>query len=371
VITVQTTRAIHIGVGAPLSGAAASLGAEMAQAVQMAIDEKNATGGVLGIPIVADVVDDQGRVTGGESAALTFCNGLDALGVIGHYNSDVSIAAAAIYHACGMPMIAPIASNPALTRRGYATVFRYTNRDDRTGRAVADRLYRELGKRRAVIVNTRTVYGQSMADSFTRAFVAMGGSVLLRRTVEEGQRDFAPLIASLPSELDLIFYGGSFEGAYILRSMRDAGLAQRFAAGDGCWDRRGFLEIAGDAATVGEGVLVLSASLAPGEMPGSAELAERYRRRYGSIGNYALNSYDTTQLLLTAIEQAGSTQGRVPERPAIIDAIRHAQFRGFAYRDPVIWDTRGDNLSAMTVLHDVKDGRFRPIAEIAIERAGH
>lgn len=123
-MTAMSDRTIHIGVGAPLSGPASALGAEMAQAVQIAIDEKNAAGGALGMPVVADIIDDQGLVTGGESAALTFCNGLNALGVVGHYNSDVSLSAAVIYHACGMPMITPIASNSALTNRGHANVFR-------------------------------------------------------------------------------------------------------------------------------------------------------------------------------------------------------------------------------------------------------
>jgi hypothetical protein len=35
---------------------------------------------------------------------------------------------------------------------------------------------------------------------------------------------------------------GSFEGAFLLRAMREAGVTQLFASGDGCWDVAYFLQ---------------------------------------------------------------------------------------------------------------------------------
>lgn len=48
---------IRIGIGAPLSGSSAVLGTEMKQAVELAIDEKNARGGILGAAIAAETVE--------------------------------------------------------------------------------------------------------------------------------------------------------------------------------------------------------------------------------------------------------------------------------------------------------------------------
>src|SRR5206468_2730940 len=76
----------------------------------------------------------------------------------------------------------------------------------------------------------------------------------------EGERDFAGLVASMPAGFDVLFYGGSFEGVAILKALREAGLSQLMATGDGCWDVRNFLQPAGDLASSGEGVLVLSAT---------------------------------------------------------------------------------------------------------------
>jgi branched-chain amino acid transport system substrate-binding protein len=80
-----------------------------------------------------------------EIVARGFCARPEVLGVVGHYNSDVTITASAIYHGCGLAMITPIASNPAVTERSLANVFRYTNRDDHTGRAIATHLHRRSG----------------------------------------------------------------------------------------------------------------------------------------------------------------------------------------------------------------------------------
>lgn len=316
-------RTIRIGIGAPLSGSSAVLGTEMKQAVELAIDEKNASGGILGATIAAETVDDEGDSRSGIAVARRFSQIQELLGVIGHYNSDVTIAASPAYDEAQLAMITPIASNPAVTDDQRRAVFRYTNRDDETGPAIADYLYHVRGKRRAVLVETSTAYGASMAGRFMRAFAGLGGEIVARHTVRDGEREFGALTGAFPSDFDLLFYGGSFEGAYILRAMRAAGLDVLFAAGDGCWDRKNFLEPAGDACARGEGVLVLSATAEIGHIPGSQSIADRYQQRFGPIGNYALNSYDSANILLAAIEQ--SARGwRNPETAG----RRHCATRG-------------------------------------------
>jgi branched-chain amino acid transport system substrate-binding protein len=131
-------------------------------------------------------------------------------------------------------------------------------------------------------------------------FAAAGGSVIPRWTAKQGQT------ISLPRwpRFDVLFFGGIKEGAYILKDMRKAGLNQVFACGDGCWSANGFIKPAEGAATQGEGVRILSAAPAVGEVPGSAEFADRYRARFGPINNYAASSYDSARIVMAAIEAA-------------------------------------------------------------------
>src|SRR5438067_258726 len=124
----------------------------MRQAAALAVEEMNARGGILGMPVSVSSVDDAGDVDRGLEIAHELCAQPDLLGVVGHLNSDVSIAASNVYARNGVAMITPIASNPALTERRLGNVFRFTNRDDLTGKAIATYLHDAFGKRRAAIV---------------------------------------------------------------------------------------------------------------------------------------------------------------------------------------------------------------------------
>lgn len=349
---------IAIGIAATLSGDYALLGNEMKLAAEMAVEECNAAGGIFGAAVPVYVEDDQDNSEQGRRAARALCNRSEVLGVLGHFSSDISIAASDVYFECGLTMITPIASNPKLTDRRLPNVFRFTNRDDRTAQAIAGYLFDQLGKRRAVLVESNYAYGKSMSDQFSRAFADRGGQIVARENIAVGQRQFDELPSRLPGQFDVLFYGGAFEGAYLLKAIRQHGFQQLFAAGDGCWDVTNFLQPAGDAAVHGEGVLILSATPASER---SAQFVAAYERRHGPITNYAVNSYDATRVLLAAIRAAAKT-GTAPARHDVTAALRDLRFPGIAYERPVTWDEKGDNLAAETALYAVEGGAFRLLA---------
>lgn len=320
-------------------------------------------GGIGGVKVAVSVEDDQERAEDAIAVAEAFCADPSVLAVIGHCFSTVSLPASEVYSRHGLSMLTPIASEPPLTERRLPGIFRFTNRDDRTGEAIARYLYRQRGKRRAVIFATDSLYGRSMGGSFGAAFRELEGEVVAIRFFPEGTRDFHALIAELPRDFDVLFYGGSFEGVAILKALRKAGLPQLFAAGDGCWDRWNFLEPAGTLASLDEGVLVLSATPEVGRVPGSSDFARGYAQKHGEIGNYAVNSYDTARLVLSAISEAAQSCGNVPSRRDVERAIRAIRFRGIAYEAPVEWDGCGDNRATVTALHVVHDGHFHQVAQ--------
>ena len=355
---------IRIGIGAPLTGGAATFGVEMKNAVEMAIEEQNGTGGVLGARLEAAGFDDEASDAKGQAGAAALCQDPAVLAVVGHVNSNVSITASSVYAGCGLAMLTPMSSNPGVTDRGLPNVFRLTNRDDHKGPGLAAYLYRRAGKRRAVVVDDQTAYGKGLADLFAGAFARLGGTVVARPTVKVGDRDFQPLLAGLPADFDVVFFGGIAEAPYLLHQMRERGLNQLFACGDGCWNVKGFIQPAGAAATKGEGVLILSAAPAIGRVPGSAAFAERYTKRFGPIANYALNSYDSARLVISAIQQAASATGGRPTRADVVAALRKAQYQGVAYARPVTWDARGDNTAAVIFVNVVEGDRFKEVGEI-------
>ena len=360
-----TGQTIAIAVAGPLTGSAAALGTEQKQAVEMAVDERNAAGGILGASIVLVTADDKADAAEGKAVAQRFCDDPRILGVVGHVNSGVTVEASNVYKACRLSMLTAMSSTPEVTDRGLDNVFRLTNRNDNKGPAIAAYLYRTLGKRRAVVIDDQTAYGRDLADVFAQSFGRAGGEVVKRLTVTVGQKDFQPTVADFPPSFDMVFFAGIAEAAPLLKELRARGLQQCFACGDGCWDVKGFIARSDGAATQGEGVLILSAAPSIGRVPGSSEFAARYQAKYGPIANYAVNSYDSARLILFAIETAAKAKGGLPTRDEVIAALRGLRFQGIAYARPVTWDAKGDNSAAVIFLNVVEGDHFKEIGEVS------
>ena len=356
-------RDVKIGIGGPLTTTSAGFGVEMKQAVELAVDERNDAGGVAGAKVTAVAVDDKADPETGKAVAKSFCNDPAILGVVGHVNSGVAIATGKVYADCGLAVITPMASNPKVTESGFTTIFRLTNRDDRKGPGLAHYLMQKMGKTRALVVDDGTSYGVGLADQFVAGF-GDGGTVVARKSVQVGEKDFSDFVKSFPRDFDVLFFAGIREGALILKEMRAQGLTQLFACGDGCWDTKAFIQAAEGAATQAEGVRVLSAAPAIGTVPGSFEFGARYTAKYGPINNYAASSYDSGRVLMAAIAEAAKEKQGLPTRADVVAALRKLTFQGIAYAKRVQWTEKGDNKSAVIFVNSVEGDHFKQIDQI-------
>jgi branched-chain amino acid transport system substrate-binding protein len=123
---------LAIGVAGPLTGPNAAFGAQLQNGAQMAADDINAAGGVLGMNIVLSFGDDQSKPEQGVSVANKFV-GDGVHYVDGHFNSGVSIPASEVYSENGVLQITPASTNPVFTERGLWNTFRTCGRDDQQG----------------------------------------------------------------------------------------------------------------------------------------------------------------------------------------------------------------------------------------------
>jgi branched-chain amino acid transport system substrate-binding protein len=113
---------IRVGLAGPMTGPDGQMGASIIAGSQMAIDEWNARGGVLGKKIVAVTRDDEAK----PDKAVTVARDLVAnkvVGVIGHLNGGCTMPASTIYAAHKIPEIT-FSSNPLFTDRNLPTLFR-------------------------------------------------------------------------------------------------------------------------------------------------------------------------------------------------------------------------------------------------------
>ena len=85
-----------LGVAGPITGPNAAFGAQLQMGTQMAVDDLNAKGGILGNKITVEVGDDVSDPKQGVSVANKFV-GDGVKYVVGHFNSGVTIPASDVY----------------------------------------------------------------------------------------------------------------------------------------------------------------------------------------------------------------------------------------------------------------------------------
>jgi branched-chain amino acid transport system substrate-binding protein len=126
---------IKIGLVGPFSGTLASVGERIGNGAHMAIEERNAAGGLLGAPVELVVSDDEGDPQKSTIVAQRLVDDPAVVAVIGPMNSGAVLAAAPIYERAGLAFITPSGTNVRITDSGWKTAFRTTGRDDGEGPA--------------------------------------------------------------------------------------------------------------------------------------------------------------------------------------------------------------------------------------------
>ncbi|MBN4053203.1 branched-chain amino acid ABC transporter substrate-binding protein [bacterium AH-315-L15] len=342
---------ILIGVAGPMTGDQSKLGGDLARGVKLAVDEWNARGGIGGKQIRLEIGDDVHDPKQAVSVANKMIH-LGIAGMVGHFNSSASIPASSVYHDAGIPMITPASTNPKLTEQGYWNVFRVVGRDDQQGRVAAEFVVRKLKAKRVAILHDKTTYGQGLAGEFRKSLISykdQGVEVLSFDGVIQGNKDFRGIITTLKEmNPDLYFFGGIFpEGGLLAKQAKEIGLNAPMMSGDGVIDPK-FIEIAGAAA---EGTY-LTFTPDPDKMPNAANFLKKYRAKYGNeLAPYAIYSYDAANILLKALSESNSTDGRT-----VAETIRRMKYDGALGH--IEFDAQGDVKKAPYIVWITKNGKF-------------
>lgn len=340
---------IKIAIAAPMTGAQAKMGKDFQSGAQLAIDEFNARGGVLGRKVMMVAGDDQADPKQAVSVANKMVNeGVE--GVVGHFNSSCSIPASDVYNRAGIPMISPGSTNPQFTERGYAGVFRVCGRDDQQGSVAAKYVLEQLKLKKVAVLHDKTTYGQGLADEFKKT---LGGKVevVYYGGIIQGDKDFKAVLTDIKTKTpELIFFGGIYtEAGPISKQSKEIGLNAPLMSGDGTFDPM-YLKIAGAAA---EGTY-LTFSPDPDKVPSSKAFVEAYKAKYGELGPYSIYAYDAMNIMLAAISEAKATDGK-----AIIAKLHELTFKGAM--GSIKFDQKGDVTAPPYVIWAVRDGKFQEI----------
>jgi branched-chain amino acid transport system substrate-binding protein len=354
---------IYIGVCGPMTGAEGKMGQDLLNGVNLAIEEWNGKGGLLGRRIEILPGDDRSDPKEAVAVANKLVNG-GAVAVIGHFNSFCSIPASNVYHNAMIPQITPASTNPRLTLQGFKNVFRICGTDDQQGKVEALFVAGELKAERVAIIHDKTTYGQGLADFFRTNLPASGIQVVAYEGIIKGDKDFSAVLTKVKEQNpEVIMFGGIYpEAGLLVKQMRELGIGASFVSGDGVIDPE-FLHIGGKAT---EGSYLSFAMIGPtGEItsvasPKATKFIESYRAKYGQIGPYSIYSYDAANIIFETIERIGTTDG---ER--LSDAIHQGTFDEAVGQ--IEFDEKGDVKKAPYIIWVVKEGKFLPYAPAATD----
>jgi branched-chain amino acid transport system substrate-binding protein len=300
------------------TGALATIGQDQLQAAQLAVDEINGAGGVLGSTLVLNNQDDHSDANMAATAATTLVNVDHVPAIVGAIASGSTIAASMVASPARVVIVSGSSTSPQIT--GLSPyLFRTCPSDALQGKLIAERAYAK-GLRHVAVTFVPGPYGTGLSDEFATDFMALGGTVTFKQMYTTGQASYMTLLTQIyatnPEAILLVAY--PVDGAQIVKDYNSA-----FSSKQTVWFFTDATEDPSFVQTVGAANFTFmhegTGSSAP-TGPAYTAYANAFNVKYArkaDPGTFAANVYDATYLVALAIQQAGQAQG-----PAIQAAMR-------------------------------------------------
>ena len=339
------SHAIQIGYAGGFTGYLAPYDQPSLNGVQLAIEEINAAGGVLGMNVDLIVKDTRSDTAQASVVAQELIDD-GVVAMIVSCDLDPAVASGVMAQAAEIPAASSCASTPTLPAAVGSYMFSNYTADNLQGAVLAE-YAREEGHQNAYILLSRdTPYTEKLPEYFGEAFEAMGGTVVAVGEYTIGQQDFSAEVTNIggldpsPDVIQTSAYEPDFPA--FIKQLRAAGIDTPVLGSDGIDSPTTF-----SLGDVAEGVVFSNAGFAsPGSHLEAFEMA--YEEKYGTPNDtvFTATGYDLMMVIAAAIEAAGSTDG-----PAIRDA----------------WDNL-ENVQVATGLITYKDQNRVPVRVVALNR---
>jgi len=321
-----STGDILVGMYGSLTGDGASFGQSSVEGAQLAVEELNNAGGLLGGRKIRLLVeDDQSKPDEASNAVTKLITQDKVVAVLGEVASRRSLAAGPVCQKYQTPMISPASTNERVTAIGDY-IFRVCFIDPFQGEVLAKFAYNDLKARKvAVLKDVQQDYSVGLTDAIQKTFQALGGEVLAPVSYSSGDADFKAILTQVRAQKpDAMFVTGYYpEAAIIVRQARELGMKIPVLGGDG-W--------VGDALKNGREALAncFISNHYSGDNPDPVvqNFVKTYRAKFNrEPDSIAALGYDAAKVLAAAITSSNSTEG-----PKVRDALAKADVPGVTGR---------------------------------------
>lgn len=345
---------IKIGVAQPLTGPIHSLGKDLLNGVQLAVDELNAGDfSIAGKPVTLEIVsgDDNSNADTGKKVAQQLVDA-GVIAVIGHLNSGVSIAAAPVYAAAGIPQIA-ISTNPKFTQLGLPTTFRMVANDTMQARAIGSFAVSRLGNSaRFAAIDDGTPYGKDLADGAAEQLKAAKREVVVRQSFDDKTVAFDDLAGKFKAQkVDVIVTTlNDFQNLALIEALKKINYTNVSMLGGDTAKTTDMMKADGQIA----GVYTTSPILEAKEFSGGRAFLDKYQRAFKIPPAYGGHyTYDSMHVLANALRRS-----RESVDSKAIGATLHKR-GGYAPVTGIMkWDDRGEQTYAAVGVYELRRGSW-------------
>lgn len=339
---------VKVGFLGGFTGGIESLTPAIFDGAQLAVQQINEQGGILGGQTLVMPSGDTtcGDASAASNAADRMVNTENVTAIVGALCTGATIAAAnnaAIPG--GVVMVSPASTAPAVSELDdNDLVFRTVPSDAFQGEMLA-KLVLDKGIDFVAVTYVNNDYGRGLSDAFTEAFEAGGGEVAENLAHEDNRADYRSELGSLSASgadtLVVLAYADT-SGQTVLRQAYEAGTFTQYVGADG---------MVGDSLVEAIGADVLEGMIAtrPGspDLPGTDlfnEAAEAADIDPSAV--FAAQAYDAAFLVALAIEQNGSA-----EREGLSAALRSVAMEPGEIILPGEWEKAVELIAAGTEIN--------------------
>lgn len=306
------TPTVSIGVCAPFSGNARSIGQRLADGVQGAINFTNERAGTLSRTFALRTFDDQNTVANGLLQASFAAGDSSIVAMIGHVSSDVTLQAIPTYGPAQLPLIVPLCTDDRLTATSYHCVFRLPAKDSTEGMLFARSVIDEFKPKLPYVFVQDADYGADVANGFIGAMADRKIAAQYQQFAYSGA-DFNKVVdAALAVKPDYVFLAGVVgDMGPILGTLRRKGYTGPVGASQGFFDP-GTLKLGADA----EGLTVSTSMPYLPFAPSTIVARSEFETHFGRMDAFAAFGYAAAQIVIAAVQRSNATA-----RNAVLTAI--------------------------------------------------
>jgi branched-chain amino acid transport system substrate-binding protein len=303
----QSGGTLNLADVAELSGSGATVGTNWKNGIDLAVEEINAKGGILGARIVVTHADSQSNAGVAKAQVQKALDG-EPYALLGPgYSGSVKVTEPLAAEAGVAEIMGGEAAE--LTKTGNKFVFRTSFGQQTSMPKIAKYIAETLKAKTAAVVWVNNDFGKGGHDTILKEFAARGIKVVADNSTEAGQADFAAdALKVKDSNPDVVFiYLNEEESARILKELRKADVKAPLV-GETTLIGQKVIELAGEAANGALGHVGLTTD-AP--IPAIKAFRDKFVAKYNYVPDHnGIKGYLAVYMIKAASEEMGKLDAK-------------------------------------------------------------